>query len=181
MSNATLGMGGGGSGSAIQTITGDDGIAVPPTAFNINLLTGSTTANDTDGIRDVGNAGTSTETVQLTNRQYGTVTTSDATPTTILTFAAAAVATCYDIQVRITAFDATDVAGGAYFIIGGARTTGAATTIFPDTEFFVKEEAAMATSDIDLTASGNNIVVTVTGIAAKTIRWAALLTYIQVI
>src|SRR3990167_1910540 len=51
--------GGGGGGSPVQTLTGDTGGAVPPTANNINLLGGS-------GIAIDGDIGTSTLTVTLT-------------------------------------------------------------------------------------------------------------------
>lgn len=51
--------GGGGSGSPVETLTGNSGGAVPPTANNINILGGT-------GINIVGNPGTSTLTVTAT-------------------------------------------------------------------------------------------------------------------
>ncbi len=81
----------------------------------------------------------------------------------------------------MAAFDATDVAGAAYHIDAGARTDGASVTIFPDPDFVDNEEAAMAPSDINILASANNVIIQVTGIAGKTIRWSATLTYIQVV
>lgn len=51
--------GGGGGGSPIQTLTGNSGGAVPPTANNVNTL-------GTGSITIVGNPGTSTLTTQLT-------------------------------------------------------------------------------------------------------------------
>lgn len=173
--------GGGGGGSPIQTVTGDSGGPVPPTANNINLLGGTSSTNNANGITVVGNAGTSTETFTLTNRQNGSVTTSDATPTTLISFTASASATIYNLQFKIAAFDATDTAGAAYHVDAGARTTGAAVTIFPDADFVDNEEAAMAATDINVVASGNNIILQVTGIAGKTIRWNGQLNYIQVV
>lgn len=52
--------GGGGGGSPVQTLTGDTGGAVPPTANNINLIGGP-------GVSVTGNAGISTLTINLTN------------------------------------------------------------------------------------------------------------------
>ncbi len=52
--------GGGGSGSPVQTLTGNTGGAVPPTANNINVV-GAT------GITVTGNPGTSTLTISLTD------------------------------------------------------------------------------------------------------------------
>lgn len=51
--------GGGGSGSPIETLTGDSGGAVPPTANNINTL-------GSGSITTIGNPGTSTITTELT-------------------------------------------------------------------------------------------------------------------
>lgn len=152
-----------------------------PAAHVLDVIGGSTVINTAHGIQTDGSSGSNVLTVQLTNRQEGSVTTSNATPTTLISFAAAGSATVYNFEARVTAFDATDVAGGAYVVIAGARTTGAATTILAANEFTVIEEAAMVTSDIDVIATGNTVVVQVTGIAGKTIRWSGTLTYVQVI
>jgi hypothetical protein len=169
--------GGGGGGAPIQTLTGNSGGPVAPTANNINVVGGSSIVNDANGITVIGNPGTSTETFTLTNRPQGQVTTSDATPTNIITFAAGAVAGTYAITGQVDAYDLTDVAGAAYFFTAGIRTTGAATVLIGaqfSTEF---EEAAMVPSDIDILVSGNNILVQVVGIAGKTIHWDAIFTY----
>lgn len=158
-----------------EQFTADDATVAVPAASNINIFTNDTTANNDNGIRST--ASGSTVTIQLTNRQTGTVTTADATPTTLLTFPLGAVAGVYYFEGNIVAFDTTDVAGGAYTFVSGFRTTGAAATEI-STEFKdVFEEAAMATADFSIAASANNFVLTVTGIAAKTIDWNAYLTY----
>lgn len=159
-----------------------DSGTVIPAANVVNVNGGTTTANNANGISVVANpTGSNNMVVELTNRQNGSVTTTNATPTTLISFAAAASATVYNVQVRIAAFDATDVAGAAYHIDAGARTTGAAVTIFPDPDFVDNEEAAMVSSDINILASGNNIIIQVTGITGKTIRWSGSITYIQVV
>lgn len=148
-----------------------------PAANILNVFGGDTTANDNEGIRTDGSSGSNTLTVQLTNRLKGTVTTIDATPTTIITFALGATPGVYTFNGDFTAFDVTDTAGASYSVVSGIRTTGAAAieigTQF-DTNF---EEAAMAAADVDVTVSGNNVIFQVTGIAAKTIDWDALFTY----
>jgi len=159
----------------------DDGTVVP--AVNIvNLNGGSTTENNVNGIQVIANPNLSNNAeFQLTNRQEGSVTTTDATPTTLISFAAAATPVVYNFEARVAGFNTTDIAGGAYVVIAGARTTGAAATVFISPEFTVVEEANMAASDIDIVASGNNIIVQVTGIAGKTINWSGTLTYVQVV
>ena len=52
--------GGGGGGSPVETLTGNTGGAVPPTANNINVIGAS-------GITVAGNPGTSTLTISLTS------------------------------------------------------------------------------------------------------------------
>lgn len=152
----------------------DSGTAVP-IANVLDVFGGSTTANNTNGIQTTG--ATNVVTIQLTNRLTGTVTTSNATPTTVITFALGATPGVYTFAGDITAFDVTDTAGASYGITSGIRTTGAAATEL-GTQFNTNfEEAAMVTADVDVTVSGNNVIFQVTGIAAKTIDWDAFFTY----
>lgn len=157
-----------------------NGTAVPAANILIVNAIDSTENNDNGIISKGGVVGTGTANemdIVLTNRATGTVTTADATPTTVLTFALGATPGVYFIEGFIVAFDSTDTAGGAYSFVSGARTTGAAGTEI-GTEFKdVLEEAAMATADFAVSVSANNFVVTVTGIAAKTINWNCYLTY----
>ncbi len=148
-----------------------------PAANILNVIGGDTTANNDNGIRTDGSSGSNTLTIQLTNRATGIVTTIDATPTTILTFSLGATPGVYFVDGSIAAFDVTDTAGGAYSFSTAMRTTGAA-AIEIGTEFKdLFEEASMAASDFNITASGNNLIVSVIGIAAKTINWNAYLNY----
>lgn len=148
-----------------------------PAANILNVLGSDTTANDNEGIRTDGSSGSNTLTVQLTNRVKGTVTTVDATPTAIITFALGATPGVYEINGSVAAFDVTDTAGASYGYISGIRTTGAA-AIEIGTQFTTNfEEVAMTNADIDVTVSGNNVVIQVIGIAATTIDWDSLFTY----
>ncbi len=159
------------------SFTTDSGVAVPA-ANNLNVFGIDSVVSNDNGIMTTGSG--STLNVVLTNRTTGSATTADATPTTIITFAMGATPGVFQFEVRIAAFDATDIAGGGYVILATARTTGAAATVFTPIEFTVSEEAAMNASDVDMLASGNNVTVVVTGIAAKTIRWNATLTFVEV-
>ena len=151
-----------------------------PIANVENVVGGTSVANNNNGIRTDGSSGSNTLTIQLTNRQAGSVTTSDATPTSLIVFTAAAAATVYQLEVRIAAFNATDVAGAGYLLEGAIRTDGATVTLITPVDETLSEEANMVASDIDFIASGNTLILQVTGIAAKTIRWNAVLTYVQV-
>lgn len=170
--------GGGGGGSPIQTLTGNTGGAVAPTANNIFVVGGSSTVNDNNGITVVGNAGTSTETFTLTNRISGTVTTLDATPTTLTTFSLGSTPGVYNFDIQVAGYDLTDTAGVGYFISGSVRTTGAAAILVGTPDKITNEEAATIGCDANLVVSGNNAIVQVKGISGKTIDWKSLSQYI---
>ncbi len=160
-----------------------NGTAVP--AANILLVDGfdSNENNDNGIITKGGVVGTGTANevdVVLTNRQTGTVTTANATPTTILTFSLPAVAGSYYVYGNVQAFTSTGPAAGTYSFSGGYLTNGATATEL-GTEFHdTFQSASLLTSDISLSASGNNVIITVTGIAGLSINWNVLLEYRQV-
>ena len=83
----------------------------------------------------------------------------------------------YVVEGRIAAFNTTDTAGAGYFFVGAARTTGVTGVEVAVQYTNDLEEAAMAAADIDFVVSANNIVIQVTGIAAKTINWSAEFEY----
>ena len=164
-----------GSAPAVpEQFTTDSGIAIP-VANNLNILGIDSSANNDNGISTSG-AGATVDII-LTNRQTGAVTTTDATPTTILTFPLGAIPGVYYIEGNIVAFDVTDTAGGAYTLSGAVRTTGAAGVAIGVPVITVVEEAALTTSSFAISVSVNNLIATVTGIAGKTIDWNAYLTY----
>lgn len=150
--------------------------AIP--ALNILVVNGGqTSVNNSNGIQTDGSSGGNILTVQLTNRVSGTVNTSDATPTPIITFALLATPGVYEIGGSVAAFDLTDNAGASYSFTSGIRSTGGA-AIEIGTQFTTNfEEVAMTDADIDVTVTGNSIVIDVTGIAGKSIHWDALFTY----
>lgn len=167
MSQAGLTRAGGGSGSPIETLTGDTGGAVPPDgAFNINLLGGT-------GITTTGNPGTTTITFSVTGAVTGTATTVGAVNADVITFPLGAVAGTYVVTISLCAFEAGTPSGAGYGVVAGIRTTGAAGTLtgFPD--YTDIEEASLVPSDVNFIASANNGILRVTGVAGLTIDWKA--------
>ena len=172
--------GGGGGGSPIETLTGNSGGPVPPTANNIFVLGGESSVNNTNGITVIGNPGTSTETVTLTNRITGSTTTSDGAGQTQVfsTFALGATPGTYLFDTNIAAFNKTASLGASYKVSVTRRTTGAADFgIEPDT-FIQKEEGAMIGVSVTVLTSGNNFSISVTGLSGNVIDWVALTTYV---
>lgn len=164
----------GGSPTVPTSFTTDFGVAVP-VANNLNVFAEDSPNDNDNGIFTVGIGDTLT--IALSNRVTGTVTTTDATPTTIISISLGATPNVFYIEGNVVAFDTTDSQGGVYNFVSGMRTDGV-NAIEIATEFKDEfEEASMAPSTINVQVSGNNMVLVVTGIAATTIRWNALLTY----
>lgn len=153
--------------------------AIP--ALNIlNEIGGSVTTNNNNGIQTDGSSGSNTLTIQLTNRITGSVTTTDATPTTIASFSLGATPGVFTFDIQIACFNVTAVNGDGYFISGTARTDGATATLCGTPDKIVNEEVADA-ANADMVVSGNNVVVQAQGIAGVTHRWRVVATYVQVI
>lgn len=155
----------------------DNGTAIP-VANVLNVLGRDVNTNNDNGIQTTADPnGGDNLYVELTNRNTGTVTTTDATPTTLMSVSLGATPGVFIAEGNLLGYNTTDLAGGAYTFTGAAVTTGAAATEISVEEKDVFEQAAMAAADFDISVSGNNIVVTVTGIAGKTINWSGYFLY----
>ena len=163
----------------INQITPDVGTVIIPVAGNINLIGGQTSANTDFGIRTSGAADTGT--IQLTNRLTGTVTTSNATPTTIITVTLAASQTSYSMSGVVTVIVPATGDSASYDFQAAFKTSGVVAaeigTEYPTTF----EDTSLAPADITISASGNTVILQVIGVAATTIHWDAILNYRQVV
>lgn len=161
-----------------------NGIAVP--LANILIIDGfDSTENNDNGITTKGGvAGTGTQNevdVVITNRIQNKVTTVDATPTAVSTFALGATPGVYTFDVNIAGFDTTDILGVGYSLFGTIRTTGAAGTLCGSVDKIVNEEnATVFPCTATIIASGNNAIIQVTGLAGKIINWNSVTTYLFV-
>lgn len=165
----------------IETITGDGSTAVgPDSSHNINLVGGSSTTNDTDGITIVEDAGNNKLTVTLTNRQVGSGQTIGAVTADLITFGLGSTAGTYRFEIDVASFESTTPAGGGYSIDCTARTTGSAATIIATPFQDVDEDTVVLGAKVEIVASSNNIIVRATGVTALTINWLAKLDYIFV-
>ncbi len=161
ISNGSAGMG------SVDTLTGDNGIAVPPDgANNINLLTGP-------GLTSTGVVVTNTITFTLDGTDHGTATTVGAVSAQVITVALGAVPGVYTFDCKVAAFEAGTPSGAGYTIVGAVRTTGAAAVLIPGQAVDSFEEAALTGASAALTVAGNNARITVTGVAGLTVNWVA--------
>ena len=156
----------------------DSGTAIP--AANIlNVLGIDASTNDLDGVTTTGSGNTLN--VVLTNRITGTATTTDAvTPVNIYTFPLGATPGTYLFNAKFVAYNLTDSLSAGYMSTASVRTTGAAGTVIDAANSFYSEEGAMSGTVITNSVSGNDLVLTVTGLAGKTIHYVALTDYIFV-
>lgn len=142
-----------------------------PAARILDVFGGTTTTINNNGIQTDGSSGSNVLTVQLTNRSTGSATTTDATLTTLITLPLGSTPGVYFIGGDITAFDITDSAGAGYSFNTVLKTDGVTATEI-GTEYTTElEDLAMITADIFSTASGNNLLVQIQGVAATTIHW----------
>lgn len=161
------------------------GTAIP--AGNILIVNAyDTSENNDNGIETKGGVaggdppgtGVSNEVdIYLTNRVTGTVTTTDATLTTIITLPLGAIPGTVYVYGNVQAFEASTPSSGAYSYTGGYRTSGAAATELGVELHDEFEDAALVTADIFISASANNVIVQVQGVVGLTINWRALLEY----
>src|SRR5207237_1315779 len=139
---------------------------------------GETNVNNDNGIRVIANPnGSNNMVIQLTNRLTGAVTTTDATPTTIISVSLGAVPGTYYVSGDIVAYDLTDAAGASYSFSAAALTDGAVSTEIGSEMKDTFEQVAMTAADFTFGVTGNTAFLSVIGIAGKVIDWSALKTY----
>lgn len=109
----------------------------------------------------------------IANQVSGTVTTTGAVTGDVITYALGATPGTYQFNCRVAGYDITTALSAGYNIDWAMRTTGAASVLIGTPEFVVNEEGALSAADVTIVASGNNAIVRVLGVAAKTIHWKA--------
>ena len=168
----SFGNGGGGGGGDLSTLTGNEGGAVSPTLGNINVV----------GISPIfvlGVPGASSLQIQDSSRVSVSVTTADATPTTLysLTLGAESMTT---VQAIISAAPDDFSAGAACVISFGARNDGSGAVLIGGPDVSLSDDFTSPIS-IDGVVSGSDLIIQVTGIAATSITWNGLITDVTTI
>lgn len=155
MSNATLGgSGGGGSGDVVANGTLTDNALI--------IGDGSTTVQASNQLLAEGTAQT-----------VGNVTAD------VITLDLGGSAAGYRLEAMVVGFESTTPAAPDFSIRGGARTTGAASAVI-GTPTKEGEGDTLTETDVEFIASGNNLIVRVTGETGLTINWRASMRYISV-
>lgn len=181
--------GGGGSPPNVPTSfqAQNDGVndgSATPAANIINFNATSEETNTENGF--IVSASGNTVTYSTTNRfsTAGSVTTTDATVTTIADLDLATIGTgVFTFDVQIAGYDVTDSEGVGYAIFGTLKNIGGVVTRIGTPDKINNEDTLpvdITAADANLTFSGTNAIVEVTGIAAKTFRWRAVATFVYV-
>jgi hypothetical protein len=151
-----------------------------PAANVLNVLGRDTNQDNTNGIRTDADPNNSAFLyVELTNRIHGSLTTSNATPTTIVAFSLGTTPAVFTFDIQIACFNTDDINGDGYFISGSARTNGATATLCGTPDKIVNEEVA-DTADANMVVIGNTVAIQATGITGKTHHWKTVATYVEV-
>ncbi len=166
----------------IVSITPDTGTnpVVPTAAGNVTIIGGSSSSFSESGIRTDG--GINTLTIEVTNRVSGQVTTTNATPTTIITFPLGAVAAVYAFEGFTTAKAVVSGDGASYFFYSCFKTDGVtATEVGTESPTYFEDASFIATGNTTVSASGGNVIINVVGVAGTSIHWDGIITFRRVL
>jgi hypothetical protein len=174
--------GGGGGGAPIQSITTDDGTAIP-VANNIQLFGRDTTEDDDDGIRTNNDPnGSQTIYVELTNRVQGTGTSTAGSNADLITFPLSA-NSVYRFNIDVTGKSiAGDFIGEGvgYTVFASARRIGGGAVIISSPFQDNDEDTNLTSSTISFIASGNDVILRAVGTATETMIYNAVGYYVVI-
>lgn len=157
----------------------DNGTVIPANHV-VNINGGSTSSNNANGIQVIANPdGSNNEVVQLTNRLFATLTTTNATPQTLLNFPLGSTPGAYNIFLQLSTYDSTNNEGGGLTLHYSVRTDGAtATKIGVANPLDVEDSIVLNETLTNITLGGNTLTIQVTGGAATIVNWTVLITYV---
>ena len=101
-----------------------------------------------------------------------TATTTDATTANIITVPLGTTAGTFQFEARVKAFNSSTPAGAGFNIYATFTTDGATANLVGDQPIF-NEDNALMDADAYFTASGNDAVLQVLGVAGLEIEWTA--------
>lgn len=167
---------------ALQYTTDVNGPAIP-SGNNLNVFGLTLEDNVENGI--LTNGQSDILYVALTNRIVGSVTTVGNTTETLATFNCGIVGVAtpgaFKFKFEVIGFNNSTPAAAGYAIDASARTNGTTATIVETPDADEDEDPILqAQADWDVTSSGNNVLLSVTGVTGLTINWKVVGYYVFV-
>lgn len=158
----------------------DDGTAIPA-ANSLNVLGGTSTINNDNGIETQANPdmGDNLDIV-LTNRFVGSATSVNASTENIVTFALGATDACFRFEFLIAGRDTATNDSVGYTVFASAKTDGANASVVATPFTDNDEDPALLAATVAFVASANNVILQVTGVAGQTIAYKAVGSYVVV-
>ncbi len=164
----------------IETLTGDQGLAVGPDgAHNINIL--AITSEDFNALelQTVGVPASNTITVTQFNTILGSATGTGVTTLTLITFDLGLTDAVYVMDITLAVFDFTNDIGAGCNIFGTIRTIGGVATIIDTPDKVDNGEGSLVFpgADCNMIASGNNFLLQYLVPVGVTVRVSAFVHY----
>ena len=177
MSQAGGNSSGGGGGGGLTTVINNSG-STTVTAGQISILGDDTTANNANGITTTGS--TSVTTVLLTNRLQGTGTSTAGVTNNLITFTLST-NTVYRFEIMVAGRSTAGAFVGqglGYQIFASAQRIAGGASIVETP--FIDSDVDITGSTVQFVASGNDVILQVTGPATDTVNYSAVGHFVQV-
>lgn len=162
-----------GTPSVPTSFVTDSGTAVPAA----NVLNVVTPGSGTEGIETTGSGNTIT--ITLTNTGIASTTTVGASSSTFTSFPIPVPASSVvSVRANIACYDPTNNLAAALELLGGMKNVGGVLTVISSVDVTKNTDAALNNVTANLTSSGANCLVQVTGVAAHNLDWKAIIEYV---
>lgn len=153
------------------TYTEDSGTATPA-ANNLNV-------NGSNGIKTSGTG--STVTISIQNGITSNTTTTNNETVTITSIPLSSSTQVYSFDIRVAAYRTSGGAGAGFNIWGTVRTNGTTASLVGTPDKVVNLDPLLSSANSNLSVSGNNAIITVTGVSAIPMQWGSFSVYVTAI
>ncbi len=151
----------------------DNGTAIPSGNI-LNVNQGESSDNNILGIATYADPDLSNNLrITLTNRIRGQGTTVNTGTSDVITFSLGSTPGSYSFEIRAAGYSSTGLAT-AYSMFFCIKTNGTIAAIPNTPDILFNEDSGLGASDFQPIASGNNLILRATGVAAMNINWAAV-------
>ncbi len=164
----------------VNSVTGTNGVTAFPTTGNV-VVSGINATTSTVGVASFNpnNFNVVSGAVSIKQTFAGSLTTTNATPQTLVTVPMALNPAVYLFQLQIVAIDLTDVLGAAWQASCAFRTNGVSPIILGSEDVIIQDDPSFI-GNINLNGTSTAFNVIVTGQAGKTYDWVCTGSYILV-